>query len=275
MDALVVAVIIDRIRKLATHPDLSEVCITSVNRSMAMRPNQVAVVIHCKKAPVYVHMVGPNLRDGQEVGCTINGVKQQAPNPARKNQTPFIKWLAEHPQLVDAPVAMTREAWVLKYGQVPMCYRCDSSMRWIDLRAGGGFWGCSRFKETGCKGSLNIDEDELLPPRCPDCSKPMRERDGRMGRFWGCTGYADGCKRTVDGVPGDGLRTELDAWQPASRAPAPAPLFSGSAFRSPPVPAAAPLPLEPTPDVGPPATPSKQESKQSTSLDALRRRFLS
>lgn len=39
---------------------------------------------------------------------------------------------------------------------------------------------------------------------CPACGKPMRQRNGASGAFWGCSGYP-GCKTTlpdVDGAPG-------------------------------------------------------------------------
>jgi len=40
-------------------------------------------------------------------------------------------------------------------------------------------------------------------PLCPACRKPLRRIEGRMGPFWGCTGYPD-CKTTLfdlDGKP--------------------------------------------------------------------------
>ena len=32
--------------------------------------------------------------------------------------------------------------------------------------------------------------------RCPQCHKPMRRINGKMGPFWGCTGYPE-CKTTL------------------------------------------------------------------------------
>lgn len=48
---------------------------------------------------------------------------------------------------------------------------------------------------------LDIEEKELYKIMsetsqiCPDCGKPMMERTGKYGKFWGCTGYPD-CKHT-------------------------------------------------------------------------------
>lgn len=46
--------------------------------------------------------------------------------------------------------------------------------------------------------------DENAHP-CPECGKAMRQRTGKSGAFWGCSGYPD-CKVTlpdVDGAPGE------------------------------------------------------------------------
>jgi hypothetical protein len=37
---------------------------------------------------------------------------------------------------------------------------------------------------------------ELLGPKCPECGQLMVERDGRNGKFFGCTGYPE-CKKTL------------------------------------------------------------------------------
>jgi hypothetical protein len=34
--------------------------------------------------------------------------------------------------------------------------------------------------------------EEMVGPRCWKCRRPMVERDGTRGKFWGCTGYAPG-----------------------------------------------------------------------------------
>ena len=36
---------------------------------------------------------------------------------------------------------------------------------------------------------------------CPDCKKPLRLKQGKMGPFWGCTGYPD-CRTTVNDLDG-------------------------------------------------------------------------
>lgn len=36
---------------------------------------------------------------------------------------------------------------------------------------------------------------------CPDCRKPMRRIDGKLGPFWGCTGFPE-CHATLNDVDG-------------------------------------------------------------------------
>ena len=36
---------------------------------------------------------------------------------------------------------------------------------------------------------------------CPDCKKPLRRIEGKMGPFWGCTGFPE-CRRTLNDVDG-------------------------------------------------------------------------
>lgn len=33
---------------------------------------------------------------------------------------------------------------------------------------------------------------------CPDCGKPLRQINGKKSKFWGCTGWKDGCKATFN-----------------------------------------------------------------------------
>lgn len=53
-------------------------------------------------------------------------------------------------------------------------------------------------RRTGAKAQV----DGSAPARaCPECGKPMRRIHGRKGWFWGCSGYAQGCRATLpDGV---------------------------------------------------------------------------
>ena len=50
---------------------------------------------------------------------------------------------------------------------------------------------------------VSVEEKELYEKMsennqiCPDCGKPMQERMGKYGKFWGCTGYPE-CKKIIN-----------------------------------------------------------------------------
>ena len=70
--------------------------------------------------------------------------------------------------------------------------------------------GCSGYPK--CKTILNVDEEGnpvaaeerpkpvVTDQACPKCGKPLVERDGRLGKFLGCSGYPK-C-RTIVNLPG-------------------------------------------------------------------------
>ena len=62
-----------------------------------------------------------------------------------------------------------------------------------------GLWlGASR-RFSGPKAEI----DKTAPAHaCPQCGKPMRRINGKKGWFWGCSGFRDGCKQTLDDKAG-------------------------------------------------------------------------
>lgn len=110
----------------------------------------------------------------------------------------------------------TRETWVKAYGNVPGCPKCGHPLRRIETKDGNEFWGCSQWKATECKGSLDIDPDlgdGDFPPKCPDCAHSMRRRDGGRGYFWSCSAFPD-CRRTLEDSEGHRSLTVIADWQP-------------------------------------------------------------
>ncbi len=105
------------------------------------------------------------------------------------------------------------------------CPNCGKPMMLRQSKR-GPFLGCSGYPR--CKTVLNLDEsgNPTAPPErpqpvvtdqpCPKCGKPLIEREGRYGKFLGCSGYPK-CK-TIVRLPGDE--------GPAAKTPA-APLSTG------------------------------------------------
>jgi DNA topoisomerase-1 len=92
-----------------------------------------------------------------------------------------------------------------------VCEKCGKPMV-IKWGKNGRFLACTNYPE--CKNTMNFtqgDQGEIRPEEkqtagipCPLCGKPMSLRQGRFGKFLGCTGYPE-CKHTInigpDGAP--------------------------------------------------------------------------
>jgi DNA topoisomerase-1 len=105
-------------------------------------------------------------------------------------------------------------------GEVPQsipvsCPKCGGGM---SIRSGrrGKFLGCVAYPQ--CKGTRPISDaiaagweppaPETLDEKCPDCDKPLVLREGRKGKFVGCSGYPK-CRYTRDYQPdGEAAKTE-------------------------------------------------------------------
>jgi DNA topoisomerase III len=107
------------------------------------------------------------------------------------------------------------------------CPACQAPMRRIK-RPKGYFWGCSAYQD-GCKTTLPDNDGKpgqrsapagrasgaTAPARspgvtfpCPGCGKPLRQRTGASGPFWGCSDYPN-CKTTLPDAGGKpGVRTD-------------------------------------------------------------------
>ena len=87
-----------------------------------------------------------------------------------------------------------------------VCEKCGKSMV-IKWGKNGRFLACTNY--PACKNTKNFKQDEkgeILPEDktteipCPLCGKPMTARQGRFGKFLGCSGYPE-CKHTINLAP--------------------------------------------------------------------------
>jgi DNA topoisomerase-1 len=84
-----------------------------------------------------------------------------------------------------------------------VCEKCESPMV-IKWGRNGRFLACSNY--PACKNTMNFTEDaggKIIPAKetttelaCPLCGKPLVVKQGRYGKFLGCSGYPD-CKYTA------------------------------------------------------------------------------
>ncbi len=95
------------------------------------------------------------------------------------------------------------------------CPECGSTM---ELKRGrfGPFFSCTNFPRcrfnANLRGEAKKEAEELMPAperpkpivtdiRCEECGQPMVIRQGRRGRFLGCSAYPK-CKATRELPPG-------------------------------------------------------------------------
>lgn len=84
-----------------------------------------------------------------------------------------------------------------------LCDKCGSPMV-IKWGKNGQFIACSKYPECKNTGNLVKDENgkisqaevETTDVKCIKCGKPMVVKEGRFGRFLGCSGYPE-CKTTL------------------------------------------------------------------------------
>jgi DNA topoisomerase-3 len=97
----------------------------------------------------------------------------------------------------------SQDGKVKKFVQVP-CPTCGAELiRLKNKKSGKGFyWMCSEIK-NGCETFMDDSRGKpvkkkeaiIAQIKCPDCNSDLKQRDGKKGKWWGCTGYPN-CKTT-------------------------------------------------------------------------------
>jgi DNA topoisomerase-3 len=83
------------------------------------------------------------------------------------------------------------------------------------LMVDGSGHGASSARSTRISGTATGDGASSAGACCPSCGKPMRRINGTRGFFWGCTGYSEGCRTTLQDREGEPVPKETPA--PMSR----------------------------------------------------------
>ena len=122
-----------------------------------------------------------------------------------------VKVLRDFYDPFDKAIAVAHETMErVKPEQVESDVDCPNCGRKMMVRQSklGQFLGCSGYPK--CKTILNVDGSPVEKPekaqpvvsdqKCPKCGKPLVEREGRLGKFLGCSGYPR-CK-TIVNIPG-------------------------------------------------------------------------
>ncbi|MGQ4004784.1 DNA topoisomerase III [Francisellaceae bacterium CB52] len=95
---------------------------------------------------------------------------------------------------------------VKKFVENP-CPKCQNEL--IRLKSKppkkGFYWMCSEIK-NGCQTFLEDNRGKPTTPKiskikCPDCGSELKQRDGKKGKWWGCSNYPT-CKTTLSDLKG-------------------------------------------------------------------------
>ena len=96
------------------------------------------------------------------------------------------------------------------------CPKCGRDMA-LRKKGNNSFWACTGYFDTENKCShimsdnngTPVEKQEPVQPEssypCPKCNRPMALRDGKYGKYWGCTGFFDKenqCKNIMNDVDG-------------------------------------------------------------------------
>ena len=58
-------------------------------------------------------------------------------------------------------------------------------------------WTLRKVSKNGTD-EIRISNDSYFEMTCPKCGKPLMLRKGQYGDFYGCTGFRDGCRFTLE-----------------------------------------------------------------------------
>lgn len=84
------------------------------------------------------------------------------------------------------------------------CPDCGTAMALREGRT-GKFWACTAYPD--CKTTLPNSRGKPVHFQCPECNRPLRKLKAKQGKhagqwFWGCSGFADGCRFSTPDIKG-------------------------------------------------------------------------
>lgn len=129
-----------------------------------------------------------------------------------RRELPVKKFMAKQEGYIDSLLGNLKNLQIQQAADVPLCPNCKKPLR---RRKGkdGFFWGCTgypdcktTFPDKKGKPDMSPKSKPAISPdaqKCPTCGKPLILRQGKKGKFWGCTGYPDcrECFRDKNGKP--------------------------------------------------------------------------
>ena len=113
-----------------------------------------------------------------------------------KGKYGYKEFIAEIANLTKSNIELIigQKGLVKKFVKNP-CPKCQNEL--IRLKSKppkkGFYWMCSEIK-NGCETFLEDNRGKPTTPKiskvkCPDCGSELKQRNGKKGKWWGCTGY--------------------------------------------------------------------------------------
>jgi DNA topoisomerase-3 len=139
----------------------------------------------------------------------ITATWEQKLSQIAKGKYGYKEFIAEIADLTRSNVELIigQKGKVKKFVKNP-CPKCQNEL--IRLKSKppkkGFYWMCSEIK-NGCETFLEDNRGKPTLPKiskikCPDCGSDLKQRDGKKGKWWGCTGYPQ-CKTTFADAKGN------------------------------------------------------------------------
>lgn len=188
-----------------------------------------ADVIETLKKRVYVAKKGKNIIStdkGREIikqlpdelsSVIITAEWEQKLSEVAKGKYAYKRFIKEIADLTTKNVEYITSQMgnVKKFVQHP-CHKCQSEL--IRLKSKppkkGFYWMCSEIK-NGCETFLEDNRGKPTLPKiakvkCPSCGSDLKQRDGKKGKWWGCTSFPK-CKSTFPDSRGKPVIGESNA----------------------------------------------------------------
>ncbi len=119
-----------------------------------------------------------------------------------RREMPIQEFMQKQEEYIDMLLANLKKIEIKKSAAAHFCPNCKKPLRRIKGK-NGFFWSCTGYPD--CKTSYpdKKGKPDTSPrakpshngPKCPKCNKPLVQRQGKKGKFWGCSGYPD-CNTT-------------------------------------------------------------------------------
>lgn len=117
-----------------------------------------------------------------------------------RRELPVKEFMAKQEGYIDSLLSNLSSLRIQQSADVHVCPNCKKALRKMKGK-NGFFWGCTGYPDCKTTFPDKNGKPDMSPknktavspdaPKCPTCGKPLILRQGKKGKFWGCSGYPD------------------------------------------------------------------------------------